>query len=94
MAILVLTILGCVHTRAFAYTPAPMNTEMKSVPALVPFRVWVLPSTSEGSMRSGYWKYVQLEMSAPEAEVLKTPGLVPHVLPVPLPSGSAAVPTM
>lgn len=79
---------------AFAYQPAPQNTEIKAIPMMVPFRVWVLPATDGGSMRSGYYKYVQLEMTQPEAEVLKTPGLVPAVMPITPPSGQAAIPTM
>jgi len=87
---LVLLSAGC----AFAYQSAPQNTEIKSIPMMVPFRVWVLPGTEGGSMRSGYYKYVQLEMSQPEAEHLKTPGLTPAVMPITPPSGDAAIPTM
>ncbi len=90
LACLVLLSAGC----AFAYQPAPQNTEIKSIPMMVPFRVWVLPGTEGGSMRSGYYKYVQLEMSQPEAEHLKTPGLTPAVMPITPPSGNAAIPTM
>ena len=79
---------------ASAYSPAPLNTEMKSVPALVPFRVWVLPSNAQGGMRSGYYKYLHLQMSQPEAETLATPGMVPASAPIAPPMGQPAIPTM
>lgn len=77
-----------------AYQPAPQNTEIRALPMMVPFRVWVMPSTEGGAMRSGYYKYVQLEMTGPEAETLKTPGLTPAVAPIYPSSGDAAIPTM
>ena len=77
-----------------AYQPAPQNTEIRALPMMVPFRVWVVPSTEGGAMRSGYYKYVQLEMTGPEAETLKTPGLTPAVAPIYPSSGDAAIPTM
>lgn len=79
---------------SWAYTPAPQNTEVMAIPMMVPFRVWVIPATDQGSMRSGYYKYVQLEMTPPAAETLKTPGLTPAVLPITPPSGNVAIPTM
>ena len=89
-----LLVAVCFAVPGFAYQPAPQNTEIRSVPMMVPFRVWVLPGTEGGSMRSGYYKYVQLEMSQPEAEHLKTPGLTPAVMPITPPSGNVAIPTM
>jgi len=78
-----------------AYTQAPFNTEMKSIPMSVPFRIWVRPINAGGTARSGYYKYVQLEMSQPEAEALATPGLWPVIVPItPATGGKHAIPTM
>jgi hypothetical protein len=92
VALCVIVLLTAGYGEAYE---APVSSQVCDVPVMVPFRVWVAPSTaSNGTMRSGFYEYVHLQMEQKDGAALQTPGFTPAIMPITPPQGTESIPTM